>query len=99
MIPLALASCDQALISYLFGRAGCRKKYAASERVPGDLHQLSAGGEIIGVFRPPGGCEDVAWIVCPLWTRDAIAATEELDGGCAEGFPAAGMFGALFWFC
>jgi hypothetical protein len=42
----------------------------------GDVHQLYAGGEIIGVFRPPGGGEDVTWMVYPLRARDAIAMAE-----------------------
>ncbi len=64
----------------------------------GDPRQLYAGGEIIGVLRPPGGGEDVTWMVYPLWTRDAVAMTEELDRGCTEGSPTACMPGVTFWF-
>ena len=45
----------------------------------GGVHQLYAGGEVIGMLRPPGSCEDVTWMVYPFWTENAITMAEELD--------------------
>ena len=44
----------------------------------GDLHQLYAIPEIIGVLRPPGCCEDIMDIV-PTLDKGRYSSTEELD--------------------
>src|ERR1700738_1622476 len=48
------------------------------------VHQLYADSKFRGILRPPGGGENVTWIVYPLWTGDIITVAEELDRCCAE---------------
>src|SRR3979409_2619863 len=35
----------------------------------------------------------------PIWIGNAIAVTEELNGGCTEGSPLVGVFCLLLWSC
>ena len=51
--------CPGAHFIFILVEPVAAKDVALHKGCRGDPHQLYAGGEIIGVFRPPGGCEDV----------------------------------------